>query len=275
MGTTDDNDVVFERNGERAGLLDDFSSVTTTSVSGNTSWGVGALLGGRHDGTYTNNTAIGYYALCADPPLLPPNYPGSCNTAVGSFSLYNNQWLQYSTAIGFQALLKQTLTSGGPTIISADNVAVGVNALANSVFYSQSSYPVNGIQNTAVGDNALLSVGLYGNLGSDNTAIGYNADVDVSNGPVYGSTAIGANAIVSEPDALVLGGIDPVDGLYPKVGIGTEKPGYPLDVTGNVHVSGIIGINTAPIVGDDLAINGNCSFCYWNLDKRPTIQNKY
>jgi hypothetical protein len=242
MGTLDDNDVVFERNYERAGFLDDFSSTATTPVSGNTSWGVGALLGGSHSATYTNNTAIGYYALCADPPLLPPNHPGSCNTAVGSFALYNNQYLQYSTAIGFQALLNQTLTTGGPTVISADNVAVGSNALYNNVVYSGYPNPNDGIQNTAVGDNALLSVGstvgtdiMYG---SDNTAIGYDADVDVTNGPVYGSTAIGANAIVSEPDALVLGGIDQVDGLYPMVGIGTPAPNYALDVRGDVSCSG-------------------------------------
>jgi hypothetical protein len=58
------------------------------------------------------------------------------------------------------------------------------------------------------------------------------------------ATAIGANAEVDEPNALVLGSILNINGCFPannctnvNVGIGTTKPAYTLDVNGIIRSS--------------------------------------
>ncbi|MFY9308740.1 MAG: tail fiber domain-containing protein [Bacteroidia bacterium] len=41
------------------------------------------------------------------------------------------------------------------------------------------------------------------------------------------------------------------------VGINNNAPSYQLDITGNARVNGIMGVNTAPVAGNDITINGN------------------
>lgn len=91
----------------------------------------------------------------------------------------------------------------------------------------QSLLSNTGIGNTAMGYHALLN-----NItGTYNTALGYGADA--GNG-LTNATAIGANAIVSESNALVLGG---TGANAVNVGIGLPNPGVTLDVSSNDTVA--------------------------------------
>ena len=112
------------------------------------------------------------------------------NTAVGAGALLNDTTGAYNTASGTEALYFNSTGSS--------NTATGF--FAGDVL--DSSYQT-GSFNTAMGDGSGFSTGTLNN-----------------------ATAVGANAVVSESNALVLGsGAD--------VGIGTSAPTAALDVVGN------------------------------------------
>jgi hypothetical protein len=224
-----------------------------TTGSWNTATGVATLL----DNTSGNyNTAFGVESLLS-------NTTGSNNAALGGYSLFTNTTGSNNTAAGTNALTSNT--------IGNQNTATGMNALTSNktgndntgsgfkALYTNSS----GGQNTAVGSLALYNTtaiantangytALAGNTtGSNNSAFGwqagYNANPNVTgsnntflganSGPgvaaaINNATAIGANAVVSTSNSLVLGGA----GV--NVGIGTPAPTANLEVAGNLRVSG-------------------------------------
>jgi hypothetical protein len=231
---------------------------TTSSYGGNTAIGYEALYA---DTTGGGNTASGYQALYS-------NTLGGGNTASGYYALYSNTTGVYNIASGFNALYSNTtgsynVASGYQALVSnttgSDNVASGLNALAENS---------TGSNNTAIGDTALtynchvVSTGCTANY---NTALGYQAGgnwpayvnetgsnntfIGANSGPgstaLTNATAIGANAPVSESNALVLGSINGVNGAAASVdvGIGTATPGQALDVVGNIRASGCVYYN--------------------------------
>ena len=173
---------------------------------------------------------------------------GTENIGVGFQTLGVNTIGNESTGVGFRALFAQTTGDfntavGGGALDSviggSDNTAVGTAAGRNTT----------GSGNTAVGFEAL-----FGNSsGSFNTALGYLAQPGATN--LTNATAIGANSVVSESNALVLGG---TGANAVEVGIGTTTPGFTLDVNGAGNFSagvngvtnivgayGVFGTNTA------------------------------
>jgi len=158
---------------------------------------------------------------------------GTLNTGIGASALSNNASGNFNTATGNGAL---TSNSNGN-----DNTASGNNAL---------HFNNSGFSNTAIGSGALLE----NTTGSSNTALGAgagftavlaNANTSGSNNTFIGyqsgpgtstqynnATAIGANALVSQDNSMVLG-----DGTV-KVGIGTSTPTAALDVVGVIKASG-------------------------------------
>ena len=127
------------------------------------------------------------------------NSTGTNNTATGSAALDYNTGSN-NTANGAQALYLNTT--------GIDDDATGFSALANNT---------TGFANAAGGAFALFN----NTTGSYNTALGFAAGPDSSSTNLANSTAIGANAVVSESNALILGGT----GTYAvKVGIGTATP---------------------------------------------------
>jgi hypothetical protein len=187
IGTTDNVDVVFKRNGMQAGLL----NVTL----GSTSLGVGAL---NPLNTGTSNTAIGIRALTTTTigsdntatgfNSLLSNTTGNNNTAIGSYSMYSNTTGLNNTAMGTSALSSNTT--------GRENVAVGTQALSTNTIgqrntatgYYALGNNLTGLDNTATGHQALFSntTGLqnvaigsqtlyYNTTGNTNTATGSQA----------------------------------------------------------------------------------------------------
>src|ERR1700723_2781696 len=142
----------------------------------------------------------------------------------------------YNTASGFESLLDNTT--------GFENTASGYLSLV---------YNTTGILNTGFGGDALLlnssgnfntAIGAQAGLtadgsymtGSNNTAVG--AYSLFGTGTLTNATAIGADAFVTESNAMVLGGINGVNGATAstKVGIGTPAPGHLLDVAGTAAI---------------------------------------
>jgi hypothetical protein len=104
------------------------------------------------------------------------------------------------------------------------------------------------IGNTAIGYRALLN----NTTGSYNTAIGYGADAGAG---LTNATAIGAHSVVSESNALILGG---TGANAVNVGIGLSNPGVSLDVLSNDTVAGRFVVNQ----GGGTALYAICSGSY-------------
>ncbi len=175
----------------------------------NTAVGYGAL---NDNSTATNNTAMGYSALSSNAAsdntgvgygALHSNTTGHQNTGTGSGVLDVNSTGYDETAMGYQALHLNATGFG--------NTAVGSLALSVNT----------GVENTAVGSLALSS----DQTGNDLTCVGYACTV--SGAMLSNATAIGAHAIVSQSNALVLGGTGPY-GVT--VGIGTSNPSNVLTI---------------------------------------------
>ena len=180
------------------------------------------------DTTGTQNTASGYQALYANTTgsqntgsgyaALSANTKGNNNTASGYFALAVNQTGNQNTASGASALFNNTTGS--------NNAASGYQAL-----YSNTT----GGDNTAVGFQAgVTATPANANItGANNTFIGYGSGPGTST-QLNNATAIGANALVSASNALVLG----ATGV--NVGIGTPAPAATLEVNGTAKFDGAV-----------------------------------
>jgi hypothetical protein len=138
---------------------------------------------------------------------------GGGNTGVGYHALLNNMGIQIpfesistdNTAIGSDALFSNTTGSF--------NVASG-----NEALYSNTT----GGWNTADGESALYS----NTTGSNNTGVGLAAGPDLNSHTLSNTTALGADATVSQNNTLVLGQTSQGSPgrSYVNVGIGTATP---------------------------------------------------
>jgi len=181
-----------------------FAGNTTTTGNALTASGRGALLANTN-GNY--NSANGFHALYS-------NTTGAENTAIGMEALQANTTGNDNTASGVEALVYNT-TGGSNT--ADGNAALFLNTTggANTANgYQALLYNTSGYYNTASGFGALL----YNKTGNYNTALGQGAGPDVHSTNLTNATAIGANAVVSQSNSLVLG----APGV--KVGIGTATP---------------------------------------------------
>jgi trimeric autotransporter adhesin len=228
-----------------------------TTAGGNTAVGTGALASST---TAEHNTAVGYGALGS-------NVEGDRNTALGMWALLFNTSGRNNTAIGVEAM------GGGAT--GFFNTAVGTRSL-----YGNSGQSNVGLGHAALEDNTgnfnaaggVLALG-SNTTGEWNTAFGYKAGqtivLDFANrtgsnntfigalaGPgtttqLTNATAVGAGALVTASNALVLGS----SGV--NVGVGTTAPVARLQVVGNIRIgTGSIGCVQD---NDGTVIAGTCS----------------
>jgi hypothetical protein len=217
------------------------SQALSLSISDyNTAVGASALQRSNGPDAY-QNTAVGTQSL-------EFNSTGNFNTGLGAFSGEENQSGVGNTALGAGTLIANVSgdinTAVGSSALQNDtgaaNVAVGAGSLQGNT---------SGANNTAIGSGALS----FNSTGGDNTVLGNRAGrgVTESNGganaagssdtfigahsgpgsptQLSNATAIGANAVVSQSDSLVLG----ASGV--KVGIGTQAPSSKLTVAGTIE----------------------------------------
>lgn len=118
------------------------------------------------------SVTTGFYNTASGVQALQLNTTGIYNTASGFDALQFNATGNYNTATGFQALVSNTGDSSG-----------------------------DGSGNTATGNWALQ----YNTTGNYNTALGYYAGPDSKSPNLTNATAIGAFAVVSQSNSLVLG----------------------------------------------------------------------
>ncbi|MGA7078901.1 MAG: tail fiber domain-containing protein [Terriglobales bacterium] len=182
----------FNTNGDSNTAIGLGALEVNSTGSFNAATGAGALA---NNATGAGNTASGFDALYF-------NTTGSSNTAIGGAALEVNSTGGNNTASGYEALAFNTTGS--------NNTASGYEALA---------FNKTGSNNTASGFGALY----YNATGGNNTALGYGASPDVKSPNLSYATAIGAGAVVSQSNALILGG--PLgSAAQVKVGIGTATP---------------------------------------------------
>ena len=205
-----------------------FALNANSNGSGNTAVGFDSLLVNTNG---SDNTALGKSALAS-------NTLGQENTAVGESALGSNVSSSNNTAVGTAALFSAT---------GADNTAVGLSALQNTTTGTSNVGVGKNVllANTTGGSNVAVGPGALGltTTGGSNVAVGSNAGVG-PNGNTTGSantflgveagtgtdtqissaTAIGANAVVSQSNSVVLGAPNA------NVGIGIEAPKSKLQI---------------------------------------------
>ncbi len=265
IGTTDNVPLNLRVFNQRAGRIEAATATANTFYgfqSGNVNTGVfNAAIGYEamiNNTTGRDNAAVGYRAMQSNTTgfenaalgrlALAANTVGIANTAIGSRALSNSTG-DNNTAVGTEALFNNT--SAG------DNTAVGVLSLAANTASTNSALGAFSLQTNTIGaDNAGLGANvLIGNTtGSRNTAVGSlagntntpaNRNTTGSNNTFLGfatgpgtptqltnATAIGANAVVSQSNSLVLGSISGVNGAVANanVGIGTATPQTKLHI---------------------------------------------
>ena len=246
IGTTDNNDIVFKRNGIKSGLISaDNIAFGINNLSVNTT-------GVRNVAIGTNSLAAnttGNYNVANGANTLPVNTSGHTNVATGDGALNANTSGHTNAATGAYALLSNTTgisnTATGTQALSSNttgnyNVATGRSSLNFNTSGSdniatglQSLYNTTGSNNVAAGSYSFLS----NTTGSNNVGIGYRSNV--STGNLTNAIAIGTYAYVAQSNSMVLGSINGVNGASANtnVGIGTSSPAAQLHTTGTVRLA--------------------------------------
>ena len=160
---------------------------------------------------------------------------GIRNTAAGVLALSSNTTGGVNTAIGYNALLSNTAGNSNVAVGWAANL--GTTTGTGNVAVGASSLPFNtiGSSNTAIGEAAGQTPGGVSLTGTRNTALG--ADTLFGTGTLSNATAVGADAEVTESNAMVLG-----SGVM--VGIGTTAPAFSLDVHGTGNFTGAVAFGS-------------------------------
>lgn len=234
IGSTTDQNVIFQRNGVRAGYLG------KNTTSDNTSFGTGALI------NFTPRTSVWNVAFGSN--ALNANTTGQRNTAIGAETMKIDQTGEGNVAIGAQAMsgstnTKENVAVGYRSLLSNidgyGNVGVGTFALGNLKAGSSNvalgrgtfAYLSSGTGNIGVGSGAGSgSEGGTGLVTGSHNAF-FGETTGTNNPAVSYSTAIGYNARVSTDNSIVIGSIGPFN--IAKVGIGTTSPTSTLQVIGS------------------------------------------
>jgi hypothetical protein len=208
-----------------------------------------------------HNLLLGYQAGQALTPSL------TATDSLGAFNLFSGYQSGAATTtgsgnlfVGYQAGQANTTASGNQfigfragraTTTGEGNQFSGFNSgLSNTTGYANLfSGPNSGYSNTTGYANQYLGVNAGGNSttgfqnlfvgygsgfnnvdGTNNTALGANAGPDRTSPTLDNATALGAGAVVSQSNSLVLG-------HNASVGIGTGAPSEKLQVVGTVYSS--------------------------------------
>lgn len=190
MGTTDNQDVVFKRNGLLSGLLSASNTIFgynsfNTTTTGLNNVGLGKFVLQDNTTGYSNiaigdsslnSNTTGYENISIGYTNLSVNTTGASNTVVGSRAMVSNTSGWINTAVGNGSLHDNTtgmanVANGSVSLynntIGSFNVAIGLRSLYSNTL---------GNRNTSLGSDALQS-----NItGSNNTGLGYEALFDIN-----------------------------------------------------------------------------------------------
>lgn len=221
------------------------SAALRDNTTGSSNMASGFLaLGNNTSGS--NNIALGTNAM-------HDNISGDTNIALGPFTLYSNTTGSNNIAFGQDAL--NSNTTGG------NNIASGFHALnANTIGYSNIAIGSNSLQsNTSATRNIAIGEGtLSANItGSSNVAIGVGAGIQsLGSGNIFmgrnaGWSETGSNKLYIENSLsstpLIYGDFNTdVLGFNAKVGIGTQMPAVPLQITSGIDAT--LGNGTGQIL---------------------------
>ena len=232
-----------------------FAGNATTTATHTTGVGDAAL---SHLTTGGGNTAVGTNALAA-------NTVGFGNVAMGSSAMVAADSGNNNVAIGGNTLTFNAgslNTAVGNSVLStntsgSDNTAVGADAMAGNT---------TGSNNTAIGQEALKE----NTTGGQNSALGefsgssHNGSYGTFLGYASGTsaltltnvTALGANAVAGENNALILGS----NSLFAvSVGIGTSTPFNDYDLT--------VDATTNNAINGGIVVNGGGGNLYLGMTK--------
>lgn len=206
---------------------------------------VAGALAGTALSSGAQNTVVGHQAGAA-------TTTGTTNTMVGRQAGFSNVTGTGNTFVGESA--GRLVTASANTVVGqgaarvtttgADNVFVGQDAAANNA---------TGSFNTFLGEDT----GASNTSGSGNTLVGNLANVGFGN--LTNAAAIGANAIVTQSNSLVLGSVTGLNGATADtaVGIGTTAPVDRLHVTADIRIGS--GSTGCVKDADATVIAGTCA----------------
>lgn len=227
-----------------------FAGLVNTTGGNNTFAGMNA---GRANNIGANNAFFGFNAGLANTTGGDNSFFGQNSGAANTTGIHNSFFGESAGAANnasFNAFFGDSAGSSNTTgsanaffgrgaglsnTTANDNSFFGFDAGLVTIggqnsFFGRSAGAANtsGQQNTFLGNTA----GNTNTSGNNNTIIGSGADL--STGTLFNASAIGANALVSQSNSLVLGGIAGVNGAVvdTSVGIGTTAPIARLEVNG-------------------------------------------
>lgn len=201
---------------------------------------------GRNAGLNNNADNNAFFGASAG----QSNTTGSGNSIFGYIAGFFNTTGDFNSFFGAVA--------GGNNISGAENSFFGDGAGAGNATGSNNTFVGRqaGLNNTA-SDNSFfghfagqsnstgsgntflgMNAGLNNATGSNNTLLGFQVNLGASN--LTNAAAIGANALVSSNNSIVLGGINGVNGATgsTNVGIGTTSPASRFHVVGSSWFQG-------------------------------------
>jgi hypothetical protein len=223
---------------------------------------------------YQTDASAGFYynaGTAATPnwTYLNPTPPGDNlgnHTATQNLNLQANALIGSGTTLGSGIVGLGVTTAGGLNIgqNNGGNALVGYNTYPAGGTSTNNTHLGVGAGSTSTGSNNTFlgnQAGASNGAGSNNLALGYNASPSAG---LTNATAIGSNAIVSQSNALVLGG---AGSSAVNVGIGTATPASTLSVVGTASITSdeVVGgtltvgpaVNTIPSGANTLTINGS------------------
>ena len=227
------NNSFFGVDAGRSNTANNNSFFGRSSGYDNTTGGANAFFGfdsGRFNTTGNLNSFFGYYAGRS-------NTTARFNSAFGANAGRDTTTGESNSFFGDGAGMQNVVGSGNSFFgrLAGFNNTAGSNSFFgnlagltnvtganNSFFGNEAGRYATGGGNSFFGGSA----GLSNTTGTNNTLIGWNTNVGADN--LTNATAIGANAVVSQSNSLVLGD-------NANVGIGTSAPGSKLTVAGLVE----------------------------------------